>query len=247
MDNKLIFSLVLTTLLATLLQAADADKPYLIKKAPAQPTLEGSWDAPAWADANILTLDNFVKRSSDHHPKVQVKLTYTDKGLFVFFRVFDKYVRCTRTDYQASVCGDSCVEFFVRPLKDKGYFNFEINCGGTMLLYYIEDPTSGPDGFKKYTRVPRRLGKMVRIYHSMAEIVYPEIEKDTEWTVEYYIPFALFEEYVGSLGKISGQIWQANFYKCADNTSHPHWASWASLQGKLSFHLPEYFAPLRFE
>ena len=37
------------------------------------------------------------------------------------------------------------------------------------------------------------------------------------------------------MGKYSGQSWTANFFKCAGNTSHPHWASWSSIGTSLIF------------
>jgi len=35
---------------------------------------------------------------------------------------------------------DSCVEFFIQPRPDAGYFNLEMNAGGAHLCCYIEDP-----------------------------------------------------------------------------------------------------------
>ncbi|MDD2706859.1 MAG: carbohydrate-binding family 9-like protein [Verrucomicrobiae bacterium] len=209
------------------------------------PSLAGKWEEFAWKDANILTLDQFLECGSDHRPRVEVKSVYTDNDISIFFRVFDRFVRCTRTDYQAPVCRDSCVEFFVKPKADRGYFNFEVNCGGTLLLQYRGDPRLGAEGSIK--PVPWEIAKSVQIYHSQPKIVYPEIRENMEWIVEYTIPFALFEAFVGPPDKIAGQIWLANFYKCAGDSSHPHAASWAPLHGKFDFHLPEYFAPIRFE
>jgi len=221
---------------------------YVVEHAPQRPSLKGLWDEEAWKRASVLTLDHFVARSSDHHPKVEVKVTYRDDGVFLFFRVFDKYVRSTRTQYQSSVCKDSCAEFFVEPKAGRGYFNFEINCGGTMLLYFIEDATIIPKkGFAKFKQVPRAVGDLVKIHHSMPRRVSPEIKKATEWRLEYFVPLKLFEKFVGPLGNLKGQVWRANFYKCGDATSHPHWASWAPLHGNASFHLPQYFAPIKFK
>jgi hypothetical protein len=220
---------------------------YLIKTAKTEPALKGEWDTAPWSEANCIKLEHWVARSSEHHPEVNVKALWNSKGIFVFFKVNDKYVRSIRTDYQASVCQDSCVEFFVKPLSDKGYFNFEINCGGTMLLYYIEDSTIIPGrGFAKYEQVPSNLGKLVQIYHSLPQIVYPELPFEVTWKLEYFIPFALFEQYLGKLNVAPGTEWRGNFYKCADGTSHPHWASWSSLEGNASFHLPQYFGVLKF-
>jgi len=219
---------------------------YVVRKSKRNPSLNGNWDEPAWRSADLITLDNFMARSSAHRPRVEVKTLWRNEGLFVFFRVHDRYIRCLRTDYQANVCRDSCVEFFVEPKKGRGYFNFEITCGGTMLLFYCDNPDRETGRIVVKDRVPRSLGETVRIYHSMPKVVYPEVEFEATWKVEYFIPFKLFEHYLGSLGKIGGQVWRANFYKCADECSHPHWGSWAPLHGKASFHVPQYFAPLRF-
>ncbi|MDD3966848.1 MAG: carbohydrate-binding family 9-like protein [Candidatus Marinimicrobia bacterium] len=43
-----------------------------------------------------------------------------------------------------------------------------------------------------------------------------------------------------------GSRWRANFYKCGDKTSHPHWGSWQALD-ILIFHQPESFGILEFD
>ena len=233
---------------------------YVINKATQRPSLKGQWDETPWRSANVISLTNFLSQSKSRHPRVEAKALYQDDGLFIFFRVFDKYVRWVQTQYQAQVCTDSCVEFFVEPRAGRGYFNFEINAGGTLLLYYCGGPrpaeATGKPGTKPdqsaptkrptFNPVPWELGRQVAIYHSLPQVVDPEIEQDTEWRVEYFIPFTIFEHYVGPLGTIPGQVWRANFYKCADQTSHPHWLTWAPMGAQCNFHLPQYFAPIKF-
>jgi len=82
------------------------------------------------------------------------------------------------------------------PDQGKGYFNFEINCCGTMLLYYIEDPKRTEDGFEKYELVKQELVKRMTIFHSISGKVEVEIETPVEWYIEYNIPFSLFEAYL---------------------------------------------------
>jgi hypothetical protein len=174
---------------------------------------------------------------------------YDAAGIYVSFRVQDRYVRCANTAYQSRTSKDSCVEFFARPLPDRGYFSFEMNCGGTLLLYYVEDwarPAGGERLFRKYTEVPSTIGELVRIRSSMPKTVLPEIESPVTWTLSAFIPFAVFEHYLGPLGSPAGQQWTGNFFKCGDDTSHPHWVSWAPLGEQLRFHNPTYFAPLVF-
>jgi hypothetical protein len=140
---------------------------------------------------------------------------------------------------------DSCVEIFLQPRPDKGYFNFEFNCGGSLLCYYVVDPTRVTGGFRDYTPIPESDGQQITIYHSMPPKVEPEIDAPTEWCLEFFIPFSLFESKVGPVSPVSGRAWRANLYKCGDDTSHPHWAAWAAVD-ELNFHLPRCFGTIRF-
>jgi hypothetical protein len=220
---------------------------YRVRKAAGQPPV-GKWNDPVWQVADTLHVNHFYDKSSDHRPPVQARLLYTDRGLHVLYDVKDRYVMAVRQGYQASVCKDSCVEFFLKPKPDKGYFNFEINCGGQMLLYYIEDATPAPTGgFAKYTKLPDADLDLIKINHSLPTVVTPERTEPTDWWLQAFIPWELFERYMGKVRPLSGQTWRGNFYKCADDTSHPHWASWSVVEGSLNFHKPEYFGEVKFE
>ena len=204
------------------------------------------WLAPPWDQANSLTVGRFHTQSSSHRPVVQAKLLYDPEHLYVMFRVEDRYVRSVHTEYQGAVCRDSCVEFFVEPVPGKGYFNFESNAGGTLHLSYIEDPRRGANGFAKYEFIPQELGHQVRVKATLPEKVDPEIKDPITWLSKLTIPLNVFRPYVGELALRPGVSWRANFYKCADDTSHPHWATWAPIGEQLNFHQPRYFAPIEF-
>ncbi|MBO4512195.1 MAG: hypothetical protein J5746_05485, partial [Victivallales bacterium] len=45
---------------------------------------------------------------------------------------------------------------------------------------------------------------------------------------------------------LNAQEWTANFYKCADQTSHPHWITWAPLT-VTNYHQPNQFQALILE
>jgi hypothetical protein len=218
---------------------------YKISAAKSRPELQGLWDGLVWSAVDRLELANFRAEGSDHRPKTSVRLLHNEEGIFGIFRVEDRYVRCLRTRYGESVYKDSCVEFFVKPKSDKGYFNFEFNCGGAMLCSYIKNPERTPDGFKEYVLIPETEGRVVEIHHSMPRVVEPEIAGTVIWTIEFFIPLSLLEKYVGPIGDPRGQEWTANFYKCGDETSHPHWVSWQPLP-KLNFHMPRHFGNIRF-
>jgi len=220
---------------------------YVVRRAKKKPELQGLWTGPAWQWVEAVELSIFRPESSDHRPRTRAKLLYDPSNIYGIFHVLDRYVRSVETRYQGYTCRDSCVEFFVKPDVGPGYFNFEWNCGGTMLVYYVTDTTRRPDGeFRGFIELPKADGDMVAVYHSMPAVVEPEIKEPTEWTLEFRIPFALIEKYAGPLGNIPGQEWRANFYKCGDRTSHPHWASWSPVE-KLDFHLPHCFGTIEFE
>ncbi|MDQ1255831.1 MAG: hypothetical protein QG656_425 [Candidatus Hydrogenedentes bacterium] len=225
---------------------------YNVRHAQIRPRLKGDWDGEDWQNVEELTVAHFLPAGSDHRPLAQAKLLYGDRQVYGIFRVGDRYVRCTHTEYLSNVYEDACVEFFVQPRAGMGYFNFEMNCGGAMLASYIEDPTRihdperPNDEFAKFTRLPAEWAAQVRLYHSLPETVEPEIADPITWTVEFHIPLELFEAYVGPLGDLPGQTWHANFNKCAETNSHPHWATWAPIGDKLDFHQPDRFAPIHF-
>ena len=219
---------------------------YTIRKTAAAPALDGNWDAPAWRQAETLTVANVRPESSDHRPKVQARLLHDGAAIHGIYRVEDRYVRAAYHGFQAPVCRDSCVEFFFQPHAGPGYFNFEFSCGGAFLCSYIRDCTRiGAAGFADYEMLGPEAEQAVRIHHSLPGTVDPEIAEPTVWTVQFAIPVSLLETYAGPLGSLDGRTWTANFYKCGDETSHPHWLTWAPVD-ELNFHLPRCFQPIDF-
>ncbi|MGO9108195.1 MAG: carbohydrate-binding family 9-like protein [Thermoguttaceae bacterium] len=208
--------------------------------------LDLPWDSSLWQQANEARIDQFHAASNSHRPDARARLLYDADNLYLRFRVKDRYVVARHTHFQDPVWRDSCVEFFIQPRPSSGYFTFEINCVGALLSYYIEDATRTPDGFAKFTRLVPEHGARIRIAHSMPSTVTQEQTGPVVWHIGCEIPLAVLEAYAGPLGPLAGQAWRGNFYKCADDSSHPHWASWAPIGEALNFHQPHCFAPLRF-
>ncbi len=216
---------------------------YPIKR---QPELRGLWVGPAWRHVPFLEVAYFCPESSAHRPVTQCKLLYDADRLYGLFKVDDHYVRSVHTGFQADVYKDSCVEFFVQPKGGAGYFNFEFSCGGAWLASYVTDPTREEGRVRKCAPLSADEGREMLVYHTMPEIVEPEIAKRVVWRLEFAIPLAILEKYAGPIGELGGQMWRANFYKCGSETSHPHWAAWSPI-GERNFHAPSSFGRLRFE
>lgn len=208
---------------------------------------QADWESPQWAAAQTLQITHFPWKDSGHRPRVMARLLCDEQALGVLFRAEDRYVRAVARKFQDSVCTDSCVEFFVSPVPGStAYFNFEVNCGGTMLVYRMPSPEERRAGKEQLAVAPED-GAAIPMAHSLPQIVDPEIPDPVTWAIEYHLPFSLFEKYFGSSRPRPGTMWRANFYKCADHTSHPHWGSWAPVDTpQPSFHVPASFQPIVF-
>ena len=209
------------------------------------PSIENAdWDKRPWNDFPVESIQHHMGNRPGHFPKTEVKAAYDNTGVFVMFRVEDKYVRAVAEADQDEVYRDSCVEFFFCPGPDlsEGYFNLEMNCGGTMLFHFQTRPRADRTIIQESDCL--RIDRL----HSLPRIVEPEIKEPVTWTVAYRIPVALLEKYRKVVRPAPGAVWQVNFYKCADNTSHPHWLTWAPVDSpKPDFHRPQYFGLLKFQ
>jgi hypothetical protein len=219
---------------------------YWVRRAVGAPEHRGDVDGRVWGGAERMPIAHFHARSSGHRPATEARLLYDETHLHALFTVSDHYVRAVHTEYDSDTYKDSCVELFTTPTGASGYFAFEVNCGGAFSLRYIEDPTRTPDRFARWRMVPADLASTIRVSHSMPALVDPERVGPVDWWVEVSWPFAVMEAVCGAGTPVSGSVWQGNTFKCGDETSHPHWASWAAIGERLNFHQPSYFGVLRF-
>ncbi len=223
----------------------DGAMTYRVNRLTKRMVIDGNWDKDVWRAVEPVALTHFMGDRPKHFPKVEAKLLYDERALYVIFRVRDQYVRATARNHQDPVCRDSCVEFFFVPGTDPavGYFNLEMNCGGTMLFHFQVIP--------RKDSVAVECGDLERIEvaHTMPRTVDPEITEPTTWTVEYRLPVDILARYCPAAVKPApGVTWRANFYKCADAASHPHWLTWSIVENpQPDFHLPKFFGTLVFK
>ena len=217
---------------------------YSIVKTTIPPEMDGLWDGPAWRAVTALDVAQFRPEGSDHRPVTSCKLQYSSTGIFGLFKVEDRYVRCVQTGFQSEVFKDSCVEIFLEPLPGKGYFNFEFSCGGSLLVHHVKNSTRTNGKFRDYERLDSNDDLQILRFHSAPESIEPEHQSAMTWFLEFFIPFTILEKYVGPIEP--GRSWRGNLFKCGDETSHPHWASWSVLD-ELNFHMPQNFGVFQFK
>lgn len=218
---------------------------YIVQRTEVPIPVDANWDKPVWQATEAVELSNYMGDRPAHFPKVQAKVRYDSQAIYVIFRVEDQFVRAVAKKYDDFVCRDSCVEFFWIPGTDPsmGYYNLEMNCGGTMLFHYQTIPR------KNSKPVELADAERIQVAHTMPKQVEPEIAQPTTWFVEYRLPLDIVPKYVPKATMPApGVIWKANFYKCADDCSHPHWLLWNPIDRvKPDFHVPTDFGTIEFK
>jgi hypothetical protein len=218
-------------------------KKYSIKKV--KDSRHNFTDNSFWDVANTIKITEWPWHTSDlpAPPKITVKALYSSTHFFIKYQVYENFIQAKHTGTQSMVCQDSCVEFFAAP-NDKGYFNFELNCIGTVHLGY---------GKERHNRIKIKDSdlKQINISTSLPKgiaISSPIDGPKNGYSVSYSIPFSLFEKYSNTEPPQKGTVWNANFYKCGDLTPEPSWGAWNPVKTpQPDFHRPEFFGEIIFE
>ncbi len=216
---------------------------YQVNKLHDPVDIDAVWEKSPWNGIEAIELTNYMGEKPSHFPVTKAKLAYDDEAIYVIFHVEDQYVKAVHTENQEAVYKDSCVEFFFVPdgKIEQGYFNLEMNCGGTMLFHHQIKPRTGSVAIKTNHI------SQIKVATTLPKIVDPEMDSKTTWVVEYRIPFSMLKEYHDFDNPSDGTVWRANFYKCADDSSHPHWITWAPVNHPVpNFHLPDFFGTIKF-
>jgi len=226
-----------------LMPGAVPESVYTVKRAKGTVDLASPWDGECWKDVPEMCLvweEWSPGRSSGFRPDARAKIQHDGKYIYALYQVRD---RCVRGDFkkdQGMVCLDSCMELFVRPDPDGPYYNFECSCIGTLLLYEIQ--VHGED--KIMSPMPSGELKKVGRFSTLPRDMKGEHSGPVTWRLGLRIPVEMFVRRTGIPEKLSGQVWGANVYKCADWTSLPCWLMWKE---NWTFHNPEGFGKFIFE
>jgi hypothetical protein len=175
-----------------------------------------------------------------YQPRVSFRIAHSDSLLLLKYYVREDHILARQIEPNKAVHRDSCVEFFVDPLQDGNYYNFEFNCIGATHLAY------GPDR-RSRTFVPAELIKeKIKTWSTLGDQAFKEKSGDFEWEMVVLIPASIFT-YNPSLN-FSKLVSNANFYKCGDDTTKKHYLSWNPVKTpNPDFHRPEHFGTLNFE
>lgn len=171
-----------------------------------------------------------------YRPETVFRAGWTENGIRVLMecREADPLRRVKQPN--GNVWCDSCMEFFVAPGETAadGYFNFEMNANGALLLGWGVSDTEFV------------LSDFPREKIALRAEVYAD-----RWALNLIVPFALFRRHMPGFVPTPGKILHGNFYKCGDETASPHFGCYFPIDPASvptpCFHVPEYYGKLLLE
>lgn len=173
-----------------------------------------------------------------YKPKVEFRIGHTGEEVWLKYYVNEKYIRAVETRTNGDVYKDSCVEFFVS-LDKENYYNFEFSCIGTKHVAF----GSGRHGRKP---VDPEILEDIKIESSLGSEPFEERSGGFEWEMIIKIPLSCFA--YSDIQTLKGINATANFYKCGDETTEPHFVTWNPVKAEQpDYHRPECFGELYFE
>lgn len=170
-------------------------------------------------------------------PKVKFRIAHTGGAFLLQYAVEEACTAAAYGEDDGDVWKDSCVEFFLMPGDDDElYYNLECNCIGKLLLGCGAERNGRERAPKEIT------GKILR-YSTLGDKPFAEQKGDISWTVSLKVPVEVFWHSV--VKSLDGKTIRANFYKCGDKLTKPHFLSWSEIEStNPDFHRPDWFGSL---
>lgn len=191
-----------------------------------------SLETTEWNDIDTINWPEYGYR-----PQVQFRTAYTDTAFLLQYKVKEQAVRAIAANDNGEVWKDSCVEFFITP-DNSIYYNFEFNCAGTCLLA-AGDSRNGREAAQSNVISP------IRRQPSLGRHPFGERKGETEWDLALVIPYTCLFKHPDY--SPAGKTARANFYKCGDELTVPHFVSWNPIKTETpDFHRPEFFGTVKF-
>ncbi|RIX51217.1 hypothetical protein D3P08_17245 [Paenibacillus nanensis] len=210
----------------------NAKEPTLIVQ-PASAGTHGAWENDR--DGSELAVRHYKWMPAHHAIKVRAALSYTPDELQISFRAYEDSPLIRFTRHNDMVYKDSCVECFLQPAPhaDARYLNLEMNAAGTLRIGI---------GTGRHDRDYLELEDLPPMHIRTELGLRDEATGETYWTARLRIPMKWLESLFPDFRPVPGAKLRANFYKCGDETSRPHYGSWSAVYSDTpDFHLSEDF------
>jgi hypothetical protein len=198
-----------------------------------------------------MSFDEFIHDRTPYHPiaiepwktkffecSAGFRIAHFGDRLFIKYKVKEPFLSVKKRRVNELVNKDNCVEFFLAFENDHGYYNFEINCLGSIKAAFGNN--------RKHRRfLPASVLNSIEDNITLS-INNLNTDKFISWELCLTLnasDFCFHQQ--ASFSGLSGKV---NFTKCGDNLPNPHYLTWANIIAeKPDFHQPGFFGEIVFE
>ena len=186
----------------------------------------------------INPIDTINWEEFPYRPDLKFRIGHVNNEIWLKYYVTEKNILAQETKTNGEVYKDSTVEFFVS-VDGKNYYNFEFSCIGTIHLAHGAGRNN-----RKF--IDNKTVEKIEIKSSLGNQPFAEKSGNFSWEMMIRIPIGCFAfDKITTLHELKAT---ANFYKCGDETSEPHFVTWNPIGTENpDYHCPEYFGEVLFE
>lgn len=186
---------------------------------------------------NYNNINQYPWGETDEFQRIRFKIAHNNHNIYLHYDVIEPEITATYLKHNTPVCKDSCIEFFIAFEEDTNYYNFEFNALGSCLLAW------GPDRYNRQL-LDIKIIDLIKVKTEIKRISQNGLTM-FNWKIFIIIPLSTFSfNNIKSLKNIKAK---ANFYKCGNNLSKPHYITWNNIRSeKPDFHLKSYFREIEF-
>lgn len=187
----------------------------------------------------LVSVESINWPDFNYKPEVKFRIAHMGDQIILKFYVREKNILAQASSFNGDVYKDSCVEFFISPLANGMYYNFEFSCIGIPHVGY---------GAGRHNRqlLPVDILKTIKTISSLGTEPFAERHGDFSWELFIRIPLACFLN--DTIKLFSGLSSKGNFYKCGDELAEPHFVTWNPVKTENpDYHQYGFFGDIQFE
>ncbi|MCF6297337.1 MAG: hypothetical protein L3J08_05045 [Flavobacteriaceae bacterium] len=190
-------------------------------------------------NTDIQTISTLNWSKYSYKPNVKFRIAYCQDQIWLKYYVTEENILAKEKKVNGAVYKDSCVEFFISPNQNNTYYNFEFNCIGTPHVGYRQK------GVSKGLIAPEII-KLIKVKSSLGDQPFEEKTGGHQWEMMIIIPKECLVNDKNIV--LKGLKANANFYKCGDDTSKPHFVTWNPVGTENpDYHQPAYMGEIFFK
>lgn len=198
----------------------------------------GNGSSSNWKTVEWMTLTQ--RKGTGLSYQTQVKLLYSDTGIYCLFSCEDNKISATLKEDFADLYTEDVVEvFFWTDEKKPLYFEYELSPLNYELPILVPNHEGAFFGWKPWHYEGERKTRHATHISKKTQ----KGDNITGWTAEFFIPFALLKP-LHNVPPKKGTHWRANFYRIDYDKGSTNW-TWQPVQ--KSFHDYERYGTLVFE